>query len=101
MWFIRSLMLVALVAAIGCGGGPAPETVTPPSQMDNVKTMLQGIADSGTVGSGVMDLQAAIETMKSTDPDKASTLDKSVTELMALSDAAAIKTKAKEIIDSL
>ncbi len=101
MWLIRSLMLFVLVAAIGCSPGPAPEAVQPPSGVENAKTVLQGMVDSGTAGSGVMQLQSAISEMKSSDPEKASALEQGAKELSTMSDPAQIKAKAKEMLDSL
>ena len=101
MWFIRSLLLAALVATVGCGGGPAPESASPPSDAEHVRTMLESMVESGIAGSGVMDLQGRIGAMQDSDPEKANALQKGAEELMQMTDTEEIKAKAKEMLDSL
>lgn len=101
MWFIRLMLLVALVAVIGCNSGPAPEKVQAPPQIDQIKTALQGMAESGQAGSGVMQLETLVSELKAQDADKAAALQPGVDELKTLKDPKAVKAKAKEMLEKL
>ena len=101
MWFIRLMLLVALVAVIGCSNAPAPEKVQAPPQIDMIKTALQGMADSGEAGSGVMQLETLVSELRAKDADKAAALEPGVEELKKLTDPAAIKAKAKEMLEKI
>lgn len=101
MVFMRFLVLVTLLAVLGC----ASETVTvdtpPPSEVTVIKDALGGVVETGELGSGMMMLQDGLEKLKSSDPEKAETVGKAVEELKAVSDPAQRKAKAEEIIGLL
>lgn len=93
MTIIRILVLLSVVAIVGCG-----ETVTPPPTppaAESAKTVLQEIAQSGQVGSGAMTLRENLEELNKqalvTDLDA----------LEGMSDPAQIKAKANEMLGKL
>jgi uncharacterized protein YmfQ (DUF2313 family) len=65
------------------------------------KSALESIAASGELGSAVQELQMQLEAMKETDPAKAEELLSDYNELVGLSDAEAVKAKAKEMAEKL
>lgn len=102
MTFVRVLFVLALLAVVGCGSQPAPIAVTPveTSPADTARAVLEGIAESGEVGSGVDELRTALEELKQTDAAKADAL---LTDLSALEAASgeAAKAKANEMLGKL
>ncbi len=104
MHFVRVSLVLISLAMIGCGGGPAPVSVQPqakaaPTQI--AKSVLETVAGTGEVGSGVGELRTALEELKQTDSAKATAL---LTDLDALEKSAnpeAAKAKAKAMLGKL
>lgn len=100
----RGLVMLSVLALVGCGGGDKPVNVTPPAQVpaaQNAKITLQEIASTGQMGSGMMLLRENIEEIKKTDEAKGGPL---LTELDALekeTNVEQIKAKAKAMADKL
>lgn len=105
MRFHALLLAVALGAtAVGCGTGPAdnPVDVQAPSAVEDMKTVLQGVIESGQpLGSGGYTLQQNIEELKKTDPDKAAKLQPLVDEMITINESGRAKAKAQEMLDIL
>ncbi len=100
MWFLRCLLLLSVVAVIGCAeSGPTPTQNAMPAS-DQAKSALQSVADTGQVDSGLVIVRDQLESMKATDSAKAEELLKDLDELEKLSGDAA-KKKATEMIGKL
>lgn len=105
---MRLMMLLLLFGlaplSLGCSTGPddTPVDVQAPSPVEDMKSVLQGIIDSGEPpGSGAYALQQDVEKIKATDPDKAAKLQPLVDEMMSINDSGKAKSKAKEMLDIL
>ncbi len=67
MKWITAALLGLSVFTTGCGGGTPPPSTTNPVEekivgaKEDVKKMLQGIAESGSAGSGLMGVKESIE----------------------------------------
>lgn len=93
MSILRFLVLLAAVALVGCNTGSAPVSVdAPEATSSSAKTALEAIAESGEIGSEIMGIREALE---------GSPLLAELDELEAMTDADAIKAKAKEMADKL
>ena len=71
---------------------------------DELKKFLDGVANSGQIGSGIGVLQASVEKMKASNATVAEQLGeeiKRISEADAKNDVEAVKTIAKEMIDKL
>lgn len=103
MSFLRLLVLLAAVAVVvGCG--PGVESVSPPPERSPeqiVKSALEHAAETGQAGSELGEMMAALGEMQATDAEKASALQEDAQALMSMSDPAAIKAKAKEMLGKL
>jgi len=95
-------LIVLLIAAVvvGCGG-PTSVKVDAPSAGQEVKSMLQSMAEEGAPFSGWEDIGRHIAELKKTDPDKAAAVEAGVAEINGMTDAAARKAKAKELAEGL
>lgn len=93
-------LLLALIA--GCGQeGVAVDAQEEPA-VEEIKSTLLAISESGVVGSGGYSLQQQIERLQESDPAKAEELSKQVTELEQLDgQPAKVKAKAKAIAEGL
>jgi len=98
---VMTMLLVMTVA--GCGGGPSPveveATSTPASQ--TAKNVLQGVADTGELGSGLEELRMALDEMKSTDSAKADALLSDLQKLEQSGGGEAAKAQAKQMLGKL
>jgi hypothetical protein len=97
MGFIRILVLVCAFAVVGCTS--ESQSVTPPpapTASQSAKAALQDIAASGELGSATMGLRESLEGF-----DEGKALLPDLDALEAMSDAAAIKAKAKEMAGKL
>lgn len=92
-----SLMLVAFL--LGCSNEPAPVTQTPGPPP--VKAALEQIANTGEMGSGMMEVEQGLNELKKTDAAKADKLLKEYSELQLAKDPADVKAKAKAMADQL
>ena len=97
MDFLRIVMLLAVLLALGCTS--ESESVTPPSTppaAQNAQAMLEEIATSGEMGSGMMELRESLEGFeagKALIPD--------LDALEGMTNPEQIKAKAKEMADKL
>lgn len=93
MSILRFLVLLAAVAMVGCDTASGPVSVdAPEATTSSAKTALEAIAETGEMGSEVMDIREALE---------GSPLLADLDELEAMSETEAIKAKAKEMADKL
>jgi hypothetical protein len=103
MRLLRGLILVVAVAMVGCEGEKAVK-VQPsvaPTGTAAAKAVLQEIAQSGQLGSGVMQLREGLEQLKQTDAAKGDALLADLKELEATSDPEQVKAKAQAMADKL
>jgi hypothetical protein len=100
MRIVKSLAVCLLSAVLGCSGStPAPEAnIAPPSA---AKPLLEAVAASGEVGSGIMQIREALDGMKKTDAAKADKLLKELDELQKMGSGEAVKAKAKAMASQL
>ena len=98
--WISAALLALSVFMVGCGDStPAPNTKNPVDakivgSKEDVKKMLQGIADSGSAGSGLMGVKESIDkAIRPSDAKLADDLMKDFDQLMQTQDP----TKVKEI----
>jgi hypothetical protein len=101
MWFSRLLLVLGMVALLGCGPQETTEKVEALSSQSQVKAALETLAETGQMDSGVMLIQEQLEAMKETDSAKATELLADLEALMPLKDPAEIKAKAQAMIDKL
>lgn len=101
---MRKLALLGLlsICVAGCGPVDNPVEVTPPPAVEELRSMLTGLAESGeSVGSGGMVISEHIETIRKTDAAKADKLQKSADDLMGASSPAKVKALAKDMLSNL
>ena len=104
MSLARLLLLFAVALIVGCGGSEKFETirVTPPSSpTDQARTVLDGVAQTGEVGSGVDELRQLFEQIKQSDPAKGDALLNDLSALESTKDPSAAKAKAQEMLGKL
>lgn len=106
-------MICALICSIallplltGCGGksgGPSVsvEQTAKPKSSDELKSRLQGIAQSGEAGSAAAGLRPAIEEMKSGNPQVATELLSELSKLEASTTPAEAKAIATRMVAKL
>ncbi|MEN6496665.1 MAG: hypothetical protein ABFD16_20440 [Thermoguttaceae bacterium] len=94
MWLKRCLVVLGLSVVLGCGGERV-QSVEPPKNQS--KTVLESVAQTGILNSGIMVVKEELEKMKATDAAKAEGLLKDLDQLEKMNDAARIKAKAKEM----
>lgn len=97
MTYLRILMLLVVVAIVGCNASESVN-VTPPttSAMENAKSALNEIAESGELGSGMMTVREGLEAS-----EEGKALLPDLDALEALTAPEEIKAKAKEMADKL
>ena len=98
MSFLRIMVLLSMVAMLGC---PASESVSVDPVQEapdaaNAKIALEEVAESGVLGSGAMLLRESLERV-----EQSEALLADMDELEKLTDPAAVKAKAKEMADKL
>jgi hypothetical protein len=103
MYLFRGFILAVAVAVIGCSGETAVKVQAPaaPTGTAAAKAVLQEIAQSGQLGSGVMQLREGLEQLKQTDAAKGDALLADLKELEATSDPEQVKAKAQAMADKL
>ncbi|MEN6495028.1 MAG: hypothetical protein ABFD16_12185 [Thermoguttaceae bacterium] len=99
MWLKRCLVVLGLSVVLGCGSGERVQSVEPPKNQS--KTVLESVAQTGILNSGIMVVKEELEQMKATDAAKAEGLLKDLDQLEKMKGAAQIKTKAKEMAAKL
>jgi hypothetical protein len=65
---------------VGCSRGPNPEELN--AHIPPLKSMAEAIAQSGYLGSGMIDLEVAYEKLEKEDPQKAASVKPAYDELM-------------------
>lgn len=99
---VRYLFLtMALAVIIGCAPSSIPVEQPNVAAKQAVETNLQMAAESGQVGSEMMEVQQKLEEMKATDSALATELLADLEELQAMSNPEQVKAKAKEMIGKL
>ena len=96
-----ALSVVALV--IGCNqAGTSSKKSGPPPSTATAKSVLEDVAKTGRVGSGMAGLNQYVESLRKSDPAKGEALAKEIDEMKKLSGTPdAMKAKAKAIADKL
>jgi len=103
LWRLKSLvwMLTLSLLLIGCGRQQS-QRVAPPSPVDDLKTALQQVVQTGEVGSSAMLIKEKIEALKATDAAKADALARDAAELEKLDGKPQqAKAKAQEMLNKL
>jgi hypothetical protein len=95
MKVLSQILAVGLLAALaGCSGTVSDTEVEVTPTVTPAKAMLEGVAESGQLGSGAMEIRSALETMKASGDPKADELLKDLSELETTTNPAQIKQKA-------
>jgi hypothetical protein len=97
MDLVRIVMLLAVFLVVGCQS--ESESVTPPSAppaAENAKAMLDEMAQTGEMGSGMMELRESLEGF-----DEGKALLPDLDALEGMTDPEKIKAKAKEMASKL
>ncbi|GIX05298.1 MAG: hypothetical protein KatS3mg114_1167 [Planctomycetaceae bacterium] len=98
---VCGLMLGCLLLT-GCSANynPPSQAVTPKSS--NLKELLQGVANTGQIGSGAMDLETEFDKLKNSDAAKAQELEPKFRELLkADGTPSKVKQLANELVQKL
>lgn len=97
MAYLRILMLLAVVAFIGCQANESEqvEVQTTPAA-EAAKAALNEVAESGQLGSGMMTVRESMEQL-----EEGKALLPELDALEAMTDPEQIKAKAKEIAEKL
>ena len=101
-FFLPFMLLLSVTVLVGCDTGTVeiPETTTD-SVTDSIRTILERVAETGDINIAE-ELQSYIEEeLADVDQAKADALMPAYEELMGLTDEAAIKAKATEMIAML
>lgn len=97
----RFLAVCLLAGLAGCSATVTDTKVEVPPQEPPAKAMLQGIAESGVVGSGAMQIREALQTMKAEGDPKADELLADLDDLEKTSNPAQVKKKASDMAAKL
>ena len=99
---VRLLLLpVLVVIVLGCSPGSVSVEQPDDSPAEAVKRELETAAESGVLGSEMISIQENLEKMRGTDPAKADELLADLEQLQSMTDPAAVKAKASEMIGKL
>lgn len=102
MSLFRVLVVVCVVAILGCGGGG--EAVKPPdtTAKDQVKQFLEGVAERGAAGSEMGAIMERLKFLEETEPELAADLRKDAQSIMSQQNSPQqIKQKAKDMLQKL
>ena len=103
MRFVRILPVLIALAGVGCSSQPAPvavqQTTTPAA--DKAKAVLQDVANSGELGSGLEELKMALEELKQSDAAKAEELLQDLQKLESSGGGDAAKSQAEQMLGKL
>jgi hypothetical protein len=95
-------MIFCLVVS-GCGGpeNVVSEKVQGYDPLTEIKANVGSVAESGRMGSGIGQVYSAIKNIEKKDAAKAASIRAMIDEMTAITDAAKLKAKAKEILAKL
>lgn len=99
MWLKRISVVLTLLALTGCGSGETVQAVGPPT--NRAASILESVAKTGVLDSGLVIVREELEKMKATDAAKAEALLNDLAQLEQARDAGSIKAKAKAMADKL
>ena len=99
MRFAHLMILLFMAAALGCNSGPPPQTVTPAPTP--AKKILEEVATTGQITSGIMEVDSAVNDLRAKDATKADKLMKELEALRSAKSPDEVKAKAKAIADQL
>lgn len=97
---VRGLIMLLVVAAVGCQEGSKEVEDPGLSRKDLIKQDLQIVVDNEQMGSEMMSIKNNLESLKETDPALAEELLKDLEELQGESGSSAA-SKAKDMIAKL
>jgi len=90
-----------MILVIGCSGREAPVRMVDPPGPRIMKAALEEIAVTGKLGDSIKVVKEQLESMGEGNTKLAQTLQPDFDQLIALTDPAAIKAKAKAMADKL
>ncbi|MDA7976528.1 MAG: hypothetical protein MPJ27_10225 [Pirellulales bacterium] len=93
-------LVIGLVMVIGCGSREKVIRVAPPSVVNQLRDVLQQIADAGMIDSSIEYAKELVEKAVEADPSKAD-LEQSVNELERAQGKKAISKKVEEMLTML
>ena len=93
-------LVIGLSMVIGCGSREKVIRVAPPSVVNQLRDVLQQIADAGMIDSSIEYAKELVEKAVEADPSKAD-LEQSVKELERAQGKKAISKKVEEILTML
>ena len=93
-------LVIGLVMVIGCGSREKVIRVAPPSVVNQLRDVLQQIADAGMIDSSIEYAKELVEKAVEADPSKAD-LEQSVKELERAQGKKAISKKVEEMLTML
>lgn len=98
---IAQFVAVAVLGVVlaGCTSGTKSEAVTPVA--NPAKGILESMAQTGQMTSGIVEVEGEIANLKAQDPAKGEKLAKELDDLKKQSDPSQIKSRAKAIADQL
>lgn len=102
---VRWLLLLLVTATVGCGAKTFESVAVdalptvPPAQ--KAKTLLEGVASSGQLGSGAEEIKMTLEELKKTDAAKADQLLNDMKQLEATPEGPGMMAKAKAMAAKL
>ena len=93
-------LVIGLVMVIGCGSREKVIRVAPPSVVNQLRDVLQQIADAGMIDSSIEYAKELVDKAVEADPSKAD-LEQSVKELERAQGKKAISKKVEEMLTML
>jgi hypothetical protein len=96
-----SFLPIFLAMVVGCGPQSVPVEQPSQAQQEAVVRNLEMVAESGQLGSEMMEIQQSLEEMKATDSETATELLADLEEMESMTDPAGVKAKANEMLDKL
>ena len=93
-------LVIGLSMVIGCGSREKVIRVAPPSVVNQLRDVLQQIADAGMIDSSIEYAKELVEKAVEADPSKAD-LEQSVNELESAQGKKAISKKVEEMLTML
>ena len=93
-------LVIGLVMVIGCGSREKVIRIAPPSVVNQLRDVLQQIADAGMIDSSIEYAKELVEKAVEADPSKAD-LEQSVKELERAQGKKAISKKVEEMLTML